>query len=236
MFLAASSSLRGEIERIRAGILQEPGLARRLADRARPVAKGLLESMGIMDRIRRARETAAAHPERAPGSHRMDLQPEALRQAVAGGPVLVAFDPWVRVDRHDYPMRPGVVDLRRMLDRLRGLDRDRELRMRGVERLCRELDCVTPGARGAAPLPLFRLPLLVADREGAMARLAARGVLVRYIYDALLDDYAGAEFITPSPAPQAGRWWVRHALPIDPLMADIALPILRQMPTARPGR
>ena len=96
-----------------------------------------------------------------------------------------------------------------------------------------KLDCVTPGARSASPLALFRVPLLVADREAGMAALAARGVLVRYVYDPPLDDYAGPEFIAPSPPPAAGRWWVRHALPIDPLMADAALPVLRGLHAAR---
>ena len=223
----ADPHLRGEIEKIRAGILTQPSLARRLADHVKPPVQALLEAVGIMRHVRRSREAAGAqYSERAGGSHRMDLQPEALRQAVAGGPVLAAFEPWVRVDRHDYPMRPTVGDLRRILDRLQGLEADRERRMRGVERLRRELGCVTPGALGGSPLPLFRLPLLVADREAAMAALAARGVLVRYIYDAPLDDYAGPEFIAPAPVPEPGRWWVRHALPVDPLKAELALPVL----------
>jgi hypothetical protein len=66
-----------------------------------------------------------------------------------------------------------------------------------------------------------------------MAALAARGVLVRYIYDPPLDDYAGAEFMSPSTAPEPGRWWVRHALPIDPLKADLALPVLDRLEAAR---
>jgi hypothetical protein len=229
----ADPRLRSEVERIRAGILAEPSFGRRVVDRVKPPAKALLEAAGIMGRVRKAREAAAArHAERPGGSHRMDLRPDALRQAIAGGPVLAAFDPWVRVDRHDYPVRPSVADLQRILERLDGLDADRERRIRGVERLCRELDCVTPGARNAPPLPLFRVPLLVADREAAMASLAARGVLVRYVYDPPLDDYAGPEFITPSPAPAAGRWWVQHALPIDPLKADAALPALREVQAA----
>jgi dTDP-4-amino-4,6-dideoxygalactose transaminase len=230
----ADPRLRGEVERIRAGILAEPSVGRRVGEFVKPPAKALLEATGILRRVRKVREAAAArHAERPGNSHRMDLMPDALRRAIAGGPVLAAFDPWVRVDRHDYAVRPTVTDLGRILERLRGLDADRERRIRGVERLCRELDCVTPGARSASPLPLFRVALLVADREAAMAALAARGVLVRYVYDPPLDDYAGPEFIAPSPAPAAGRWWVRHALPIDPLTADAALPVLRGLHAAR---
>lgn len=230
----ADPRLRGEVERIRAGILAEPTFRRRVVDIAKPPARALLEAAGILRLLRKTREaTAERHVERPGGSHRMDLRPDALRRAIAAGPVLAAFDPWVRVDRHDYPVRPSIADLKRILERLRGLDADRERRIHGVERLCGALDCVTPGARNASPLPLFRVPLLVADREAAMATLAGHGVLVRYVYDPPLDDYAGPEFIAPSSAPAAGRWWVRHALPIDPLIADAALPVLHGLQAAR---
>ncbi|MER5838192.1 hypothetical protein ABT116_47785, partial [Streptomyces sp. NPDC002130] len=33
------------------------------------------------------------------------------------------------------------------------------------------------------------------------------------------DGGAGAEFTDPSPAPEAARWFARHALPVDPLRA-----------------
>lgn len=231
----ADPKLRPDIERLRAEVMIERGVARRINDRARPIAKAGLEAMGVMARIRRAREVRAArYTERPAGNHRMELRPQALRAAVAAGPGLTAFDPWVRVDRHDYPVRPGLRDLQRMLERLRGMEVDRQRRIDGVERLRRALRCVTPRAASGAPQPLFRLPLLVADREAAMARLGQRGLLVRYIYDPPLDDYAGAEFMVPSPAPQAGRWWVRHALPIDPLKAEAALPVLLEQPEAMP--
>jgi dTDP-4-amino-4,6-dideoxygalactose transaminase len=233
----ADAKLRPEIERVRSMVMTERSAARRVKDRARPIARAGLQAVGVMAHIRRVREAAAAkYTERPTGDHRMALHTEALRAAVARGGGLAAFDPWVRVDRHDYQVRPGKGDLKRMVERLRGMDADRERRIEGVERLRRELDCVTPRAASGPALPLFRLPLLVADREAAMARLAARGVLVRYIYDPPLDDYAGPEFMVPSPAPEAGRWWVRHALPIDPLKAEEALPVLRELLPAAPPR
>lgn len=233
----ADAGLRREVERIRGEVLIERGMKRRLIDRAKPAAKGVLRAAGVMGRLRERSEAAAArYSERADGSHRMNLAPAALRRAIAAGPSLSAFEQWVKVDRHDYPVRPGVADLRRMVERLRGLGADRERRLRGVETLRRELPTLTPAAREGEPLPLFRVPLLVADREAAMAALAPRNVLVRYIYDLPLDDYAGAEFMQPSPAPATGRWWVRHALPIDPLKAEAALPVLRQLPAAPPLR
>ncbi|MEU4653167.1 DegT/DnrJ/EryC1/StrS family aminotransferase [Streptomyces sp. NPDC023723] len=76
--------------------------------------------------------------------------------------------------------------------------------------------------------PLFRVPLLVADRDAAMAALARRGVVVGYLYDPPLDDYAGAEFTDPSPAPEAARWFARHALPVDPLRAREVIGILEE--------
>lgn len=231
----ADAKLRPEVERVRSLVMTERSALRRVKDRTRPIARAGLEAVGVMAHIRRARETAAArYTERPAGDHRMALNAGALRAAVASGGGLAAFDPWVRVDRHDYQVRPGQGDLKRMLERLRGMEADRERRIEGVERLRRELDCLTPRAASGPALPLFRLPLLVADREAAMAKLAARGVLVRYLYDPPLDDYAGPEFMVPSPAPEAGRWWVRHALPIDPLKAEAALPVLRELPEAAP--
>lgn len=45
------------------------------------------------------------------------------------------------------------------------------------------------------------------------------GVIAGYIYDPPLDDYAGPEFVDPSPTPSAARWFASHVLPADPLLA-----------------
>ena len=68
--------------------------------------------------------------------------------------------------------------------------------------------------------------VLLEDREAAGASLEAAGHPLEYVYDPPLDDYAGDEFVDPSPAPDAARWWVTHALPVDPLLADTALAAL----------
>lgn len=231
----ADPNLRREAQRVRDEVLVERSRKRRFVDRAKPAAKALLQATGVMGHLRARREAAAArYSERPGGSHRMELAPDALRQAVAGGASLAGFNRWVRVDRHDYPVRPGAADLHRILARLRGLESDRERRLRGVELMQRELATLTPAIAEGPPRPLFRVPVLVADREAAMAALARNGALVRYIYDLPLDDYAGAEFMTPSPAPAPARWWVRHALPIDPLKAEAALPVLRSLPPPPP--
>lgn len=231
----ADASLRPKIERVRNQVITERGFRRRVVDRAKPIAKAVLEPVGVLRRVRMARHAAGvAYTERPAGNHRMDLRADELRAAMAAGRQLAAFDSWVRVDRHDYRVRPSTDDLRRMLLRLRGMATDREQRIEGVERMRRELSCLTERAATGPAEPLFRVPLLVADREAAMAALARQGVVVRYIYDAPLDDYAGPEFIEPSPAPEPGRWWVRHALPIDPLKAAAALPVLRTLAPAQP--
>ncbi|MFI7500596.1 DegT/DnrJ/EryC1/StrS family aminotransferase [Streptomyces sp. NPDC049687] len=151
---------------------------------------------------------------------RMPLRPEELAGAVDAAPDLTAHDSWVRVDMHDYRLRSGPLRLRRIGHRLDRLD--------GVLAACRagtELLLSTPWARphgkaGPVPVqPLFRVPLFVVDRDAARAALARRGIVVGYLYDPPLDDYAGDRFTDPSPDPAGARWFARHALPVDPLRA-----------------
>ncbi|MFD7134058.1 DegT/DnrJ/EryC1/StrS family aminotransferase [Streptomyces sp. NPDC059894] len=93
---------------------------------------------------------------------------------------------------------------------------------------------------GGAPgvQPLFRVPLFVADRDAAIAALARRGIVVGYLYDPPLDDYAGAAFTDPSPDPAGARWFARHALPVDPLRARRVVDVLQESgirPAEAPG-
>ncbi|MFH9729363.1 DegT/DnrJ/EryC1/StrS family aminotransferase [Streptomyces sp. NPDC017260] len=177
---------------------------------------------------------------------RMPLRPGELARAAAsasgldahGSPdargSLDAHDPWVRVDMHDYRLRAGRFRLGRIGRKLDGLD--------GVLADCRagtELLLSTrwakpagwEGARNRSPgaaQPLFRVPLLVADRDAAARALARRGIVVGYLYDPPLDDYAGAAFTDPSPSPEGARWFARHALPVDPLRARAAVAALEE--------
>ncbi|MFJ4619001.1 DegT/DnrJ/EryC1/StrS family aminotransferase [Streptomyces sp. NPDC088812] len=92
------------------------------------------------------------------------------------------------------------------------------------------------GAQGVQPL--FRVPLFVADRDAAIAALARRGIVVGYLYDPPLDDYAGAAFTDPSPDPAGARWFARHALPVDPLRARRVIDVLQESgvrPAEAPG-
>ncbi|MGW0874347.1 DegT/DnrJ/EryC1/StrS family aminotransferase [Streptomyces sp. NPDC002740] len=169
---------------------------------------------------------------------RMPLRPAELARAVEAAPDLTAHDSWVRVDMHDYRLRSGPLRAGRIGRRLDRLDE--------VLAACRagtELLLATPWARPGAPRadrvqPLFRVPLFVADRDTARAALARRGLVVGYLYDPPLDDYAGAAFTDPSPHPAGARWFARHALPVDPLRARQVVEVLQESgvrPAEAPG-
>jgi hypothetical protein len=163
--------------------------------------------------------------------HRMQLRPGRLRSALAAAPGLDALDPWVRVDKHDYRLVQRSDLLADALELLRSPRRDRAARIDGVRRL-RELPAAAASAKAGDPLALFRVPLLVEDRDTAAAALEAAGHPFQYVYDPPLDDYAGRDFVDHSPAPEAARWWARHALPVDPLLAEPALEALGTVPEA----
>ncbi|CAL9456046.1 UDP-4-amino-4-deoxy-L-arabinose--oxoglutarate aminotransferase [Streptomyces sp. enrichment culture] len=167
---------------------------------------------------------------------RMPLRPEELSRAAHAAPDLGAHDSWVRVDLHDYRLEPGPVRLGRIGRRLARLDGILAAHRAGTERLLASR-WARPPADGTVQ-PLFRVPLLVADRDAATAALARRGIVVGYLYDPPLDDYAGPGFTDPSPAPEAARWFARHALPVDPLRAREALDALQRsgVPPAEPPR
>ncbi|MEU0738420.1 DegT/DnrJ/EryC1/StrS family aminotransferase [Streptomyces sp. NPDC006134] len=167
---------------------------------------------------------------------RMPLRPRELARAVAAAPDLGAHDPWVRVDMHDYRLRSGRLRLARIGRRLDRLDEVLAACRAGTELLL-STRWAPPAARGATgqrtrpperAQPLFRVPLLVADRDAAIAALARRGIVVGYLYDPPLDDYAGEEFTDVSPAPEGARWFARHALPVDPLHARAAVEVLEE--------
>jgi hypothetical protein len=156
--------------------------------------------------------------------YRMDLREGELALARARAPDLPAFDPWVRVDLHDYRRRSGTLLLRWMRGRLAALDDPdlRRARRNGVARLA-AAPAAAPAVRADPAQPLFRVPLLIRDRDRAVAELEKAGIVTGYLYDPPLDDYAGPAVVDPSPAPGPARWWARHVLPVDPLAADRTL-------------
>jgi hypothetical protein len=162
---------------------------------------------------------------------------------------------------HDYRLRSGPLRLGRIGRRLDRLDEVLDACRVGTELLLstrwarpvgRGGDGSVPDGKGPRPgsspgtrhgfppfvQPLFRVPLFVADRDAAIAALARRGIVVGYLYDPPLDDYAGAAFTDPSPDPAGARWFARHALPVDPLRARQVVEVLQESgvrPAEAPG-
>ena len=217
----ADPGRRGELIALRDRFVEPRSLRVRGSDSLRPRASRLVERLHLRRALRSASRTIGAAERRA---HRMPLALTQLRTAGAA-PALDGFDRWVRVDKHDYRLdqRPELLALTAAW--LRAAEGDREARIAGTSRL-RELTAAAPALRDAEPQAFYRVPLLVDDREAAGASLEAAGHPLEYVYDPPLDDYAGDEFVDPSPAPDAARWWVTHALPVDPLLADTALAAL----------
>ncbi|MEV6985540.1 DegT/DnrJ/EryC1/StrS family aminotransferase [Sphaerisporangium sp. NPDC051017] len=173
--------------------------------------------------------------------YRIALRPDELRKAMGIGmdaspgpaaPGLPPLDSWVRADLHDYRHARGAVSRWYQGRCLARLPRERDRRLAGVARLA-ELPTAAGAVRAHTGQPLFRVPLLVADRDRAIATLERRGVPTGYLYDPPYDTYAEA-FVEPSPDPELARWWARHVLPVDPLYAGRALPVVETLQPAPP--
>jgi DegT/DnrJ/EryC1/StrS aminotransferase family len=223
----ADSSRRSELVRLRDQFFARRPLRVRTSEVLRSRAMPLLDRTGLGESLRSARRVLASERR----EHRMPLRPGQLRSAVNAAPGLDPFDSWVRVDKFDYRLAQRGDLLAETVERLRSPAGDRAARIEGVKRL-RELPAATARAKAGDPLALFRMPLLVEDRDAAAAALEAAGHPLHYVYDPPLDDYAGSGFVDPSPAPEAARWWARHVLPVDPLLAQRALDALRAVAEA----
>ncbi|MGP3960103.1 DegT/DnrJ/EryC1/StrS family aminotransferase [Nonomuraea sp. 3N208] len=164
--------------------------------------------------------------------YRIPLDPDGLETALKETPSLPPFDPWVRADLHDYRARRGPLARWHQSRRLAKVPAGRGRRLAGVAGLA-ELPTVAPAVRDNLDQPLFRVPLLVRDRDAAIAELERHGVATGYLYDPPYDDYAPA-FTEPSQDPVPARWWARHVLPVDPVYTDRALPVLRRLEPAPP--
>jgi hypothetical protein len=204
-------------------------------DLARTTARAQLETLHLKQGLDRAR--ALTHPVR-PTPWRVPLRAPRLERARASGD-LGHFDEWMETAYPDYRMRQRSGHLRRTLNSLRHLARDREERIAGVRRL-RALDCVAEAAREGDPPPLLRVPLLIEDRDTVALEMRCRGMNVFFVYAPPLDDYSGPEFCEPSPLPEAARWWAAHVLPVDPYDAERLLDLVRNgqirlRPAAPPG-
>ncbi|MFE9772315.1 DegT/DnrJ/EryC1/StrS family aminotransferase [Streptomyces sp. NPDC005931] len=223
MLALADPDLRDPVRASRDALLTPRRAASELAYAVRPYAEAAVRGL----RLRRAAWAAIGLlglTER--DGIRMPLRPEALARAADAAPDLPAHDPWVRVDMHDYRRESGPLRLGRVGRRLRRLDDVLEACRAGTRTLLSTRWAI-PRA-GSAAQPLFRVPLLVADRDAAIAALARRGIVVGYLYDPPLDDYAGKDFTDPSPDPEAARWFARHTLPADPLRAREIVEVLER--------
>ncbi len=190
---------------------------------ARSTARAALETLHLMRGVDRARRLT--HSVR-PAPWRVPLRAPRLADARSSGD-LGQFSAWMETAYPDYrmPQRSGY--LKRTLDGLRDLGRDREQRIAGVLRL-RALDAVAPAARAGDPLPLLRVPLLIKNRDAVALELRRRGINVFFVYAPPLDEYSGPEFCEPSALPEAARWWATHILPVDPHDAERVLDLIRK--------
>ncbi|MET4923367.1 DegT/DnrJ/EryC1/StrS family aminotransferase [Streptomyces sp. PSRA5] len=229
----ADPALRTELAAARDALLEPSRLAAELAYALRPYAEAGVRGLRLVRAARGLLRAAGAEERRG---IRMELRPGELKEALADGPGLGGFDSWVRVDMHRYRLTPGRVRLRRTERLLSGLDPLLAAHRVGTERLL--------ATRWAAPAPpgpvqpLFRVPLLVADRDAAVAALARRRITTGYLYDPPLDVYAGDVFTDASPHPAPAAWFARHALPADPLRARQVIAVLEESgaePVLPPG-
>lgn len=223
---------RSDLIRLRDELMLPTPIARKLVGAVRTAGRTTLHALHarrLVDRALRELRPVEQRPWRIP------LREDELARALATGPNGF-LDSWMNTGYADYRMRQRSSLLRRTVQHLRHLDRDREQRIAGVLRL-RELDSAAPAVREDPPLPLLRVPLLVEDRDAVALELVRRRINVYFLYAPPLDDYAG-EFVDASPKPDAARWWAAHVLPIHPREAGRVLELLAsgevRMPAAAP--
>ncbi|SEH02480.1 dTDP-4-amino-4,6-dideoxygalactose transaminase [Nonomuraea solani] len=166
--------------------------------------------------------------------YRIALDPDGLELALKQVPQLPPFDPWVRADLHRYRAHRGGLARWYQGRRVAKVPGERARRVAGVRRLA-ELPTVAPAVLDDLTRPLFRVPLLVRDRDAAIAELERHGVATGYLYDPPYDDYA-PDFTEHSFDPGPARWWARHVLPVDPMYVTRSFPILSRLepPATRP--
>jgi DegT/DnrJ/EryC1/StrS aminotransferase family len=210
---------RTEVIRMRDRLMKPTPTTRRVTGLLRTVARPSVQALHLRHLAEGVQR--GLHPVRL-NPWRIALRAPELRDVLSSSTDLDSFEPWMNAGYPDFRMRQRSSVLKRTLGYLREVERDRERRVAGVLRL-RELDAVAPAARNATPLPLLRVPLLVEDRDLVALELRRRRIKVYFLYAPPLDDYAGAEFLEPSPAPEAARWWAEHVLPIDPRDAERVL-------------
>ncbi|TPQ16525.1 DegT/DnrJ/EryC1/StrS family aminotransferase [Streptomyces sporangiiformans] len=219
-FLAVEDArTRRELELLRDDLLLPRRLRGDLAATLRPLARSAVRTLRLVRPVWRTMQRLELLER---DDFRMPLHAPRLSGCAREAPSLVAYEPWVRVDLHDFRSRHGALVRGQLKLRMARLDDDLTRRRVGVS-LLSGTAWASPALRARSAderlVPLFRVPLLVHDRDALVQRLVRHGVVSGYIYDPPLDDYAGAEFVEPSPDPSAARWFASHVLPADPLLA-----------------
>ncbi|MFF9017923.1 DegT/DnrJ/EryC1/StrS family aminotransferase [Streptomyces sp. NPDC014870] len=210
----ADPALRAELVAARDELLHPARTTAELAYLVRPYAEATVRALRL---VKAAHATLRLLGMEEREEIRMPLRADELKQALAAAPGLTPFHSWIRVDMHDYRLGAGPARLRRTDRLLAGLDTTLAVHRAGTERLAAS-EWGTCSER-AGIQPLFRVPLLVDDRDAAIAALARRRIVTGYLYDPPLDTYAGELFTDPSRAPGPAAWFARHALPVDPRRA-----------------
>lgn len=210
---------RRELELLRDDLLTPRRLRHDLTTTLRPLARSAVRSLHLVRPVWRTMQRLGLLER---DDFRMALHAPRLAGSARHAPSLAAYEPWVRVDLHGFRSRHGVLVRGQLELRMALLDGDLARRRAGVSLLA-GTTWATPALRERTAHDgspgLFRVPLLVHDRNALVTRLVDHGVVAGYVYDPPLDDYAGAEFVEPSPDPSAARWFAAHTLPADPLLA-----------------
>lgn len=210
---------RRELELLRDDLLTPRRLRHDLTTTLRPLARSAVRSLHLVRPVWRTMQRLGLLER---DDFRMALHAPRLAGSARHAPSLAAYEPWVRVDLHGFRSRHGALVRGQLELRMALLDGDLARRRAGVSLLA-GTTWATPALRERTAHDgspgLFRVPLLVHDRNALVTRLVDHGVVAGYVYDPPLDDYAGAEFVEPSPDPSAARWFAAHTLPADPLLA-----------------
>lgn len=219
-FLAVEDArTRRELETLRDELLAPRRLRDDLTATLRPLARSTVRGLHLVRPVWRTLQRLGLLER---DDYRMALRAPQLAESAREAPSLAAYEPWVRVDLHGFRSRHGALVRGQLELRMAALDGNLSGREAGVSLLA-DTRWASPALRERVAdhgtLPLFRAPLLVHDRDALIDRLVSHGVVTGYVYDPPLDDYAGAEFVEPSPDPSAARWFASHVLPADPLLA-----------------
>ena len=208
--------------------IQERSPAQRARARARLFLRHATERTGTRRALTSLlRRFHPASPERE--GHRMPYDLGQVLRAREEGGGLDRFHRWVRVDNCFYRKEPLAREIRTTLTRLERFEENRRLRLEGARKLL-SLGFTPSSLRPSMDSALFRVPLFVKERETVLARSAARGLHLDYIYDPPLDLYVPPVLAERIPSPDRARVWSRDVLPVDPLRADELLSMMRESP------